>query len=260
MQRIMRIALSSLLVLTLVGTTAANAQDSDYDKDSWPLSVNNRPLTLAAGMLEISGDTFLFNMSADNIGKPFSLAPDIYYGVDDKLSVGINHGTGICLAGEDKGCAKVYNDLAIDALYGIMLKGSFQLALHGGLGVPFIDPFTTGLNIGARGRINIGNFAVAFDPSLYVGFTKRDALAELVSLPFWAQFQVNEQTMVYAMSGLMGPLDGFGDGYAIPIGAGAAFAINNRIDFGGEFRFDNLAGKDGSADGRMLILRAALRL
>ena len=45
------------------------------------------------------------NMSADAVGKPFSIAPDIYYGVSDKLSVGLTHDTGLCLAGEENGCA-----------------------------------------------------------------------------------------------------------------------------------------------------------
>jgi hypothetical protein len=249
---------------SLLALPAASAQEEDYTKDTWPLEATKRPLTLDGGMLEIRGDTFLFNLSDGAVGEPFSLAPDLYYGVDKKLTVGITHEIGICLAGEENGCAEVYNDFAIDALYGVMMKGSFQLAGHGGLGFKSIDPFMMGLNVGVLGRINAGNLAIVFDPRLYVGFTERDSELpygkEMLSIPLWAQFQVNTQTMAYAVSGFEGPLDGFGDGYQVPLGVGALFAVNNRIDFGGEFRFTNLLGKDGDADGRWLILRAALRL
>ena len=264
MKNTVRTTLVATVTVSLLGISTARAQDDDYTKDTWPLEATKRPLTLDAGMLEIRGDTFMFNLTKDAVGEPFALAPDVYYGVNKKLTVGITHEVGICLAGEDKGCTKVYNDFTIDALYGIMLKGSFQLAGHGGLAFKSIDPFMMGLNVGLLGRINAGNVAIVFDPRLYVGFTERDNAAlpgkEQLSIPLWLQFQVNPQTMAYAVSGFEGPLEDFSDFYRVPLGLGALFAINNRLDFGGEFQFTNLLGKDGDADGRLLILRAALRL
>jgi hypothetical protein len=264
MKKTIRNSLLALAGVSLLGISSARAQEDDYTKDTWPLEATRRPLTLDAGMLEIRGNTFQLNLNKNHVGEPFSLAPSIYYGIDKKLTVGITHAIGICLAGEDSGCDKIYNDFAIDALYGLMLRGSFQLAAHGGLAVPAIDPFMMGLNVGLKGRINAGNLAIVFDPRLYIGFTERDNAAmygkEQLFIPVWVQFQVNTQTMIYAVSGMNGQLDGFGAHYRVPIGAGALFAVNNRIDFGGEVVFDNLAGHDHSADARWLILRAALRL
>lgn len=261
MRRISGSIFAGLIAFALLAPSTALADDDEYTKDNWPLRVTDRPLTLDQGMLEIRGDTLMINMSADAVAKPFSIAPDVFYGVNRKLTVGITHGTGICLAGTDNGCAKVYNDVGVEALYSLMSQGNFQLAGRGGLQAMAIDPFAFGLNVGVRGRLNAGNLAIVFDPGLYVGFTERDTVQkEFVTIPVQVQFQVNNQTNVYALSGINGPLDGFGDAMTIPVGAGATFAVNNRLDFGGEFQFTNLAGKESSADGRLLIVRAALRL
>jgi hypothetical protein len=274
MTKPVRIALSALLATALFGSTLAQADDvlDEYNKDTWPLEVTKRPLTLAKGMLEIRGDTFMFNLSKDAVGKPFSLAPDIYYGVDSKLSVGLTHGglftqagSGICLAGEDNQCPQVYDNFGIEALYGLMLGGSFQVALRGGFVSPQIsDDFGGGLKIGALGRLQTGNIAIVFDPGLYVEIIDRDTREQFVNIPVWVQFQVNTQTVAFVSTGMYGPLSDFGDNYLIPLGVGATMAANNRIDFGAEFQLPMLAGNrpDGidAFDARQLIVRAALRL
>src|SRR5690606_20012243 len=119
-----------------------------------------------------------------------------------------------------------------------------------------------------------GPVAVKVDPTLYVGVVGRDeafplaGLAvgpkEYLHLPVELQYQLNFQTMLVLHTGVNGQLDGFGDAYQVPVGLGALFAVNNRIDFGAEFRFMNLLGKvpDGvsRADARMLFARFALRI
>ena len=89
--------------------------DGSYSKDDWPLQVTKRPLVLAPGMLELAGNTVRVSLSKDFVGDPISLAPSLFYGINKKLSVGITHDTGICVAGDL--CDKTYNDLALGARY-----------------------------------------------------------------------------------------------------------------------------------------------
>jgi hypothetical protein len=192
--------------------------------------------------------------------------------------VGLTHGglftrpgNGICLSGDgDGGCGEVYNNFGIDILYGFMLSGSFQLALHGGFVVPAIkEDFTGGLKVGALGRLQAGNVAIVFDPGLYVGLVNRagdegGGQSEFLNVPVWVQFQVNQQTMAFVSTGMNGALDGFGDNYVVPLGIGAMMAANNRIDFGAEFLLGAVAGNRPEGieafDNRAIIARAALRL
>jgi hypothetical protein len=246
------------LALALVWLTAGNVRaDLDYGKSDWPLEVTKRPLTLAAGMLEVRGDTLIVNLSKGAVADPVALAPDIYYGVNKLLSVGVTHRTGVCVAGDF--CGKVYNDVGIDAIYSLMRGGNLEAAAHGGFVMQSLDPFAMGLGAGLRARMRAGNIAVIVDPTLYVGFTKRDAAGDTIELPVHVQFQVQPQTAVLLRSGLNGPLKGFGDGKQIPVGVGGLFTLNQRMDVGAEFFLPDVAGSN-AFDARVFIARLALRL
>ncbi len=261
MKKVTCFAAAAALVSICAASSVALADDEDdYTKDNWPMEVNERPLTLAAGMLEIAGNTAVINLSTDMVAKPISLAPTVFYGISKKLSVGMTHTTGLCISGVDNGCAKTFNDVGVQALYSVMHKGALQLAVHAGLGTGSFDPFTTGLTLGGLVRLRTGKLAIVADPTIYVGITERDTAGESISFPLWLKYQLGHETNAFLSTGLFGPLDGIGDAYQVPVGLGATYTLSNRIDVGGEFTFMNLAGKGGGADFRALILRAALRI
>jgi hypothetical protein len=234
-----------------------------FDKDNYPLETIHRPLTLVGGMLSIQGDTFRMGLNGpgDNYGfaKPMVLAPDILYGINGQLTVGLVHTNrfgallpaGFCVSGTDGGCYKSYNATGAEAIFALTRGGNVGLAFHGGLSSPAIkfptvdgDEFLMGLDAGLMLRGKGGKIAVVIDPSVYINAIGRDFLKDYLFLPIDIQYQLNPQTMVYLSSGLNGPFKKFGDSYQIPAGLGANFAANNRIDFGAEFEVENLAGKE----------------
>lgn len=260
------LALALAAVVWLAGAPRA---DAGHTADTWPMPITERPLTLAPGMLEVRGDTLRVSLSEDAIGKPISLAPDIYVGIDRNLTVGLTHRIGVCLTpGEENGCATAYNDVGAEALYSFMHGGNLQLALRGGITVPQFSPFTAGVEGGAIARVHGGKVAVVIEPSLYVGLAGRSAdgdleripAKEILDVPVAFQYQLQPQTALIVTSGLRESLRDFGDSYEIPLGLGANLALNHRLDLGGEFRLENLFGQDGGIERRILFLRAALRV
>ncbi|WP_428265364.1 hypothetical protein [Haliangium sp.] len=250
-------ALAACAVLT-ASVSPAHADD-DYMVADWPLRLVDRPLVLGTNMFEVTGDTLQINLSKDNVGDPISLAPDLFYGVTNRLTVGVTHGRGICISGD--GCNDTfYDDVTAEARFGLVHAGALALAARGGVVVGSFDPFTAGVLIGMRGRVTLGNIAVLVDPSVYVGVLERDNIGDTLDIPVQLQYQLTEQNAMFLSTGVNGPLDGFGDSVRVPVGLGALFAVSRRFDVGGEFVFTNLAGKDGGVDGRLLIVRAALRL
>jgi hypothetical protein len=264
-----------VLATALVAAPALADEGSGvFEKGDWPLAATERPLTLSTHMLEIRGDTIGISLIKDNVGKPVFLAPDIFFGISHRFTVGLTHQVGVCLSGTDGNCAKGYNDLGIEAQYSLMRAGNLQAMGHAALLVSSLsDPTVAGLDVGLAGRIRGGKIAIQFDPTLYVGAIGRDEMffplqflgaigpEEVFHMPVDLQYQLNFQTMVFLSTGIAGPLDGFGDSYAIPAGLGALFAINNRLDFGLEFEFPNAFGKgENKTDVRMLYGRLALRL
>jgi hypothetical protein len=248
-------AATLLLGLLLAGPARA---DEDYDKATWPLRLTQRPLVLAPGMLEVSADLHI-NVSegGDDFDRVY-LPLGVFYGVNRQLTVGIDHEIGICFSG----CDKTYNDIGVTGLYSLMGKGSFQAALQAGLRFPELDPDVgAGIEAGMDVKLIAGSLALVAEPLFYFGLASRDEVRkDTLAIPLRLEIQVNEQTALYVFSGFFGPLDGFGDNLAIPVGLGALFAVSNRIDVGAEFRFTNLIGNNGGAEGREILLRAALRL
>lgn len=246
-------------------------------------------LTLGAGKILIAGSTINIGLFPDNAGKPFSLAPSVYYGVNEKLTVGLTHdsgttmwsprpalrfttidilgtpvvaaaGAGICLSGEEGGCPKVYDNVGLDALYGIKDE-KFSLAAHPGLDVFSFDPFVLQLRLGVLGRYAASDkLAIVFDPRIAIGITERDFNKERIDVPVWAWYMASAQLGVYLHTGINGPLDGFGDAFAVPVQVGANYMVNEKLTAGADFSFVNLLGKGGDADGKMIGLRAAYAL
>jgi hypothetical protein len=228
-------------------------------KANWPLALVDRPITLAKGLLEIRGNVQV-NMSKSAVGKPFTIAPQIYYGVSDVLNVGLTHSTGLCLSGKSNGCAKVYNDVGVDVIYALTLK-QFQAGAHVGVVLGSLDPGVAGINIGPLIQYTMGKINFYFDPKVYIGLNKRDAgNKEKLDAPLEIDYQVTPKLAASLFTGIGGPFSHFGDFFTVPVGVGALFGMSTKLDIGGRFVFGNLAGKGGSADGRGLVIFGNFRL
>jgi hypothetical protein len=190
----------------------------------------------------------LANLSSDLVFKPFSINPDVAYGVMPKLDVGIYHspmgitgfwdgaGGGICVAGEDNGCADVYDGpIALLANYELLNDGKLALAANGGLNTFGFDPFTLALKLGVNGMFNAGKVMVGFAPNIFIGLTERDFNKEILNVPVSVGFAATPQLKIGVQTGIRGPLDGFGDAYTVPVSLGAMFAVNESIGVAANF-------------------------
>jgi len=274
----------------------AGAQESVLDrpieKEGWPTEIIRRPLTLARGMLELVVPLDV-TLSARRAGEPVFLAPSLYYGVTDELTLGVRHFLGLCLSGSAHGCPKTYNDVGLEAIWRLRHEAGSDLAVAAALDAsPISDPFTLSGEVRLIGRFG-SPISLALAPALNFGFNERDAplvkatamafpLAtypfgwvelsagnrEFLSLPVALTFQVTPVLAVSLAGALDGPLDpptgDFGDFYRIPIGMAVVVSPTNLFDAGASFTFLNLLGKQlpggDAADQRGLQIFAALRI
>ncbi len=280
MRVFLRVVVASVICLAAAGPAAAQ----ESDKASWPLEVVKRPLTLAAGMMEIGGDTLRVGVSggdAFDTGEPILLAPELRYGLSGQLQLGVTHTNhaffppaGVCVSGEENKCPKLYNAIGLELEYAISRGDSVDLSARAGATTGRFDPdFALGATAGLEIRFRGGSLAFVLDPNVYIGIIERDTFPfgmednshpDYLFVPATVQLQLSTQMMVFASSGLNTPLKDMGDFYQIPAGLGTTYAISNRMDAGLELQVANVAGKDFGPvekfDERTLILRFALRL
>lgn len=249
---------------------AAAASGSDYV---------SRGLTLSAGNLQVTVPIVL-NLSKERALKPVWVPLDVRYGVTDQIEVFLGHAPwtragfpvaaapgGVCLGGEDRGCAKIYDNLAIGGQFSLLKDAGLELAVLAAFEVRSLDASTMAADVGVNFKYATGPIAIKAAPMVQVGVNKRDeGNKELIAVPVQIAFQaVPDQLAVFLDSGITGPTDGFGDAYMVPVGVGASFQALPNLDVGGEFLLPMVAKGSlyegiGAADMRYLGVFAQWRL
>jgi hypothetical protein len=227
------------------------------------------------------------NMSKELVMKPFSLAPDVQYGVTPELTVALitsNAGTtgfrgasgaGLCLAGEEKGCKTVFNNVGLQGTYGFM-KGSMALGGQAGIFTTLTkDAMGDGLTlmrakVGLVGKYTAGKIMVNFATTAFIGVSKRKDANNTESLwvPVAVGYKATPELTVGLGTGVKIPhlskaegaaAGGAGDEWNIPVGVSGNYAINKQMSAGLAFVLGNVAGGKvahpdglGAADNRHL--------
>lgn len=244
---------SALLALILVAPTAT--------------AVAAPGLTLPAGKINVAVNAEI-GMTADAAGKPISLAPDVSYGVNDDLTVSLVHsrfattgfraaaGGGLCLSGEDNGCAHVYDNVGAEGWYSLA-RGDLSYAVGGGVHARSLDGGFYALKLGARLRWSQGKLSVISLPSVFVGVTKRETAGVTTNsdnlwLPVVALYRVAEPINVGLGTGFKSPIQKLGDNWEVPLGFMTQYTVNPQLNLGASLVFGKVVGGAEDAMGNSL--------
>jgi len=268
--------MKNLTRMWLAGCLLGSFATSAFADDDSPVS--DEPAGQYGVLRDVQGPAGMFsarilldiNLSKDAAGKPISIAPDLYYGVSEKLQLGLLHtdptgwqsrpGVGLCLTGKDGGCPKVYDNIGFDVLYALG-AGNFPISAHGSLFIDSFDPTTTHLALGIAGKAHFNDHvALLFDPKLAIALDSRDTNKDALYVPLELEFQLKPPTILKLLTGISGTTSGFGDTYQIPLGLGLLQNLNRRFDLGARFSFDNLLGKQPADVGRADLRSFAILL
>ena len=268
------------LVLLAAGAARAQAQPADDTESSeaaddelpTPTAASSETktavvqtdrMTLPKGSVLITVDLAI-NLSKGAAGKPISLAPDVWYGATDKLSLGLVHSTrgayglvgvagdSLCLTGKTKGCAKVYDSVGVDARYHVHETpgNGVGVALDGGLLAGSFDPFLLALKVGGIVHLRSDQAAVDIAPAVTIGITERDAgNKEFFSLPVSFHYSATPKVALSAQTGVVTPFENAADLFTVPLSLGASFAVSPKAFIGASFTLSALVGGKAIADG-----------
>jgi hypothetical protein len=212
------------------------------------------------------------NLSSNAVFKPFSISPDIWYGVNDKLTVGLVHsfagetgimggfGSALCLSGDKNGCSNVYNNVGLDLRYHLSSGGKFLVVGDGGLFANSLSPFQLALKLGLVARYRpspTSKLAIDLAPNLLLGITQRDGDAmaggsankEVFAIPATLLYSVKPQLALAVQVGLVLPLEDASNLFFIPLSLGINYQINKQLSLDAAFTLLDLIGGSKLATG-----------
>jgi hypothetical protein len=273
-------------VLLMLLSAPAHAEEEPL-----PRRQVDRPLLLPAGRLEVAGDTVAVQLSVGVAGDPVRIAPSVRYAVSDDLTVGLFHDrrptlltflpdSGLCLHDQvacvpldGSGAPRRYDDIGGEVLYSLVRGPLIDLAAHVRLFAVSLDDATLGVSGGLAGKLRLGDAALAFDPSIYLGFNDRERgvaepvtyNTEAVYLPVRLSYQIGAAVSPFvSLAAGAKPAD-IEATWLLVGGVGLDVAITWNVDLGAELLVVLDSGRPihpttGWTDHRALILRVAWRL
>jgi hypothetical protein len=262
----MRSILVSVLVLQLGGAAVAQAEEPPPPppEEAPPAGPVGERVVLPGKRLYARASIEI-NLSSGSAFDPFSIAPDVFYGVTPDFTVGLVHssvagtgfiggvGSSLCFGGCD-----VYNGLGFDGRYHLK-GGNLAVAGNFGLYVGALDPFQLAVKLGAVGRYRpspSSKLAVDFAPSLFIGVTEREPAVmgaegnkEVLVIPATVLYTAAPRIVAMVQTGLILPFASAGDLYSVPLSIGGSYQVNKQISVEAAFTLLALLGGELRATG-----------
>lgn len=255
----MRSAAAIALVVLSLGSASAIAESDD---------IVTRPLVLARGQIEAQL-TLATNLQLDQVGSPTSLAPDAWYGLTDRWTVGITHGdasldridasASFCVVHRTNVCDRYYRGSAIDARWS-WRTGAVSVAPRARLLLRDIDPVKPAVTLGGLVRWTRGRFALQSDPYLRFGLANTGSgnRAHAV-VPLYVLVQPTCRWLVGLHLGWESDLAIVRDGWHGPFGLIIKARATARLDVTLHGGFTSLVGVQNNIKQRAVMLTIGWR-
>lgn len=197
------------------------------------------------------------SLGRGTLGKPTSIAPDISYGLTDRVTLSLVHsgfattgfrgsaGGGLCVTGE--GCTQVYNNAGVEALVDVV-RGPLSLAAVGGVHALSFDPLFVDIKLGVQASYRVGAVTATLSPSVFIGVTKREQNEGVVFAPASVGLQLTRSWFAAVGGGVATPLDDVGGGWTVRGGLIARYRIDRGLFVAGSLFLPKLAGGDSVTD------------
>jgi hypothetical protein len=198
-----------------------------------------------------------------------SLAPDVSYGVTDRVTLSLVHsgfattgfrgsaGGGLCLSGDARGCEHPYNNAGLDALVDLVRADRFAIAGVAGLHAVSIDQRFVDVKLGAQASYRTGKVTATLSPSVFVGVTERAMGNEgTVFAPGSISVQLSRDWLVAMGGGVATPIADPTGGWTVRLGSIVRYRVRPGLFVAGSLFLPKLAG-GAAVDGTGVDARVA---
>lgn len=250
---------TAVTIAILFASTSAFADSDD---------IITRPLTLARGQLEAQL-VLEVNLQLALEGSPTSLAPDAWYGLTDRFTVGVTHSNAtldridasasICIVHLANVCDRYYRGSAIEARWS-WRTGRLAIAPRARLLVRDVDPVKPALALGALVRWTRGRFALESDPYIRTGLANTDlGNRAFLMVPLYILVQPTCRWLVGVHLGWESDLAVARDGSHGPLGLIVKARATQNLDLTLHGGFTSLVGVQNNIKQRAVMVSVGWR-
>jgi hypothetical protein len=254
------VLVNALTATCLVATASAGGHARD---------IVERPIVLREGAFAAEL-TVEANLAHNFWAEPLSLAPDLWWGATDALTIGLVHsghsvdrfvpGGSLCLRTDPLYCDSLYRGSGLDARYLAVERGSLSVAPRVRALVRDVEPFKPAVTVGALARWTHGRFAVSSDPYLQLGLANtEDGNRAALFVPVQLAVQPTCRWLVSLDTGWNSVLRGVRDDWHVPVGVGVLARATEHIDVGATLGFTSLLGPQNTPKQRVLYVSVGWR-
>ncbi|HLL21786.1 MAG TPA: hypothetical protein VK427_06635 [Kofleriaceae bacterium] len=213
--------------------------------------------------------TLEYSLFERMVGEPIALAPDVWVGVTEQLTIGIIHSSqsvdriatrsSFCLVKSDLLCDATYQGSGIDVRYQLR-DAPISVAPRTRVLLRDVDPWKPAVTLGALVRWTHGRFSITTDPFLRLGLANRDkGNRAAFTLPLWFGVQPGRGWLVEIHTGAEGDLAVLRDGWHMPFGIVFTARATRCLDAFLEVGMNQVYGPQTDTKHRAALLGVAWR-
>ena len=234
-----------------------------------PDDLVSRPLVLDRNTFDLRL-TMAMNVQPRTAGRPMTLAPDAWWGITPRVTIGIIHSdasldqiatsASFCVReSENSTCDRMYHGSGIDVRVAVM-SGEFAIAPRARLLIRDLDPFKPAVTLGSMLRWTRGRFAITSDPYLRLPLAN-GALGNrsAMMLPLWLAVQPAAGWALALHTGVASDLAVMRDGWHPLFAVDVTARITGELDVGAEAGWGSLFGPQADPKRATIMVAAAWR-
>lgn len=250
----------SVVALSAVSALASLPAQAEPD------DIVARPLVLDPDALDLRL-TASINLDLRSIGRPVSLAPDAWWGVSLRWTIGLIHSdasldqvatsTSFCVRESVLStCDHLYQGSGIDVRFSA-LSGRFAIAPRLRVLVRNIEPFKPAVALGTLMRWTHGRFAVLSDPYIRLPLANHNlGNRAAVVLPLWFSVQPALGWMIALHTGFDSDFVVLRDGGHGPVAFDVIMRVSDGVDLSIEAGWGSLFGPQQNVRHGTLMIAA----
>lgn len=223
---------------------------------------------LANGQVE-ADLTIEANLHPSETAEPLSIAPDLWFGASDRLTLGIVHsgpaidrlepGASLCVRTFVTGCDRLWQRAGIDSLWTVQ-RGELLIAPRARFLVRDIDPVKPAVTLGALVQWTRGRWAITGDPYVMIGLANQaDGNRSALFLPVTGTVHVNCRWAVDVRTGWNSEFRDWHDKWHVPMWVGARVLASTHVELGLAVGFFTALGPQNDGNERALFATGGFR-